>query len=203
MTTVTGTQSDDVLVGSSGDDFIFGFGGQDTLLGLDGTDVLVSDAGNDLLDGGSGADIMNGGGGNDTYVVDDAADQVIEAPSGARDGKVQTLTVEGVHLCCNTCVTVVKDVLAKVEGVTANTVAARQPTFTVSGNFEPKLLFERLNQAGLAGKVGAPGPATRPNWPSVKPAGNGNAPTTVPLVGFSISTRRSGKRPFSTKPWIE
>lgn len=86
----------------------------------------------------------------------------VEAPSGAPDGKVQTLTVSGVHLCCSKCVTVVEDVLAKVEGVTANTVAANTPSFTITGDFNAKIVFERLNAAGLAGKVSATPPATAP-----------------------------------------
>lgn len=85
----------------------------------------------------------------------------VEAPSGAPDGKVQTLTVSGVHLCCASCVTAVKDVLGKLEGVTGNTVAANAPAFNVTGNFDAKTLFERLNAAGLAGKVGT-APATQP-----------------------------------------
>jgi Ca2+-binding RTX toxin-like protein len=85
MATETGTPADDLLIGTNGDDFIFGFEGDDTLLGQEGTDVLVGDAGNDLLDGGAGADVMNGGAGDDTYRVDDAADQVVEAPSGGID----------------------------------------------------------------------------------------------------------------------
>lgn len=85
----------------------------------------------------------------------------VEAPTGAPTGKVEKLTVSGVHLCCGRCVTTVKDVLSKLDGVTGNTVAANAPTFEVTGNFDAKLLFERLNAAGLAGKVGT-APATQP-----------------------------------------
>src|SRR2546425_11498775 len=34
--------------------------------------------GNNVLDGGAGADLMQGGAGNDTYIVDNAGDVVIE-----------------------------------------------------------------------------------------------------------------------------
>ncbi|MGA7180532.1 MAG: calcium-binding protein [Thiobacillaceae bacterium] len=48
------------------------------LFGEGGNDRLVGGAGNDVIDGGTGADTMTGGSGNDIYVVDNAADQVIE-----------------------------------------------------------------------------------------------------------------------------
>ncbi len=46
--------------------------------GNDGNNALTGNDGNNILDGGEGADDMRGGKGNDTYVVDDAADKVIE-----------------------------------------------------------------------------------------------------------------------------
>jgi periplasmic mercuric ion binding protein len=84
----------------------------------------------------------------------------VEAPSGAKDGKAQqTVTVSGVHLCCTKCVTAVKGVLSKLEGVQGNTVVQRAPTFTVTGDFNARNMFDALNQAGLAGKVATPAPA--------------------------------------------
>jgi Ca2+-binding RTX toxin-like protein len=53
--------------------------------------VLTSGAGNDRLDGAAGADSMAGGGGNDDYVVDDAADVVIEAAGEGNDTVYTTL----------------------------------------------------------------------------------------------------------------
>ena len=38
-----------------------------------------------MLDGGAGADTMSGGAGNDTYVVDNTGDTVIEAPDDGTD----------------------------------------------------------------------------------------------------------------------
>jgi Ca2+-binding RTX toxin-like protein len=46
--------------------------------GLDGNDTLIGGAGNDWLNGGAGADIMKGGLGNDSYVVDNVNDVVVE-----------------------------------------------------------------------------------------------------------------------------
>jgi periplasmic mercuric ion binding protein len=83
----------------------------------------------------------------------------MEAPSGATDGKVEKLEVAGVHLCCNKCVTDVKAALKEVPGVTGDTVVQKATTFTVTGNFEPKALFQSLNNAGLAGRVATPAAA--------------------------------------------
>jgi Ca2+-binding RTX toxin-like protein len=49
------------------------------LKGFAGDDTLVGNGGNDTLDGGTGADRMTGGAGDDTYHVDSAADEVVEA----------------------------------------------------------------------------------------------------------------------------
>nr|WP_295374764.1 calcium-binding protein [uncultured Sphingosinicella sp.] len=58
------------IEGTSSNDTLFGFDDQnDELFGLDG---------NDVLDGRSGADRMVGGTGNETYVVDDQNDEVVE-----------------------------------------------------------------------------------------------------------------------------
>lgn len=74
--TGTGTDEANTITGTSGDD---------TLRGLGGSDVLQGNGGNDSLDGGTGADVMFGGAGNDRFLVDSAADQVIELPGAGTD----------------------------------------------------------------------------------------------------------------------
>ncbi len=59
--------------------------GADTLNGGAGNDTLSGGEGNDSLNGGPGADSMAGGAGNDDYFVDDASDQLFEAPDGGID----------------------------------------------------------------------------------------------------------------------
>jgi Ca2+-binding RTX toxin-like protein len=49
------------------------------LYGNIGVDHLIGGMGNDRLDGGLGADTLDGGDGNDTYIVDNAADVVIDS----------------------------------------------------------------------------------------------------------------------------
>lgn len=51
----------------------------DYLSGGDGRDQLFGQGGNDTLDGGTGIDWMDGGSGNDTYIVDETHDVVIDA----------------------------------------------------------------------------------------------------------------------------
>jgi Ca2+-binding RTX toxin-like protein len=53
--------------------------GDMTAIGNDLANTIVGSSGNNLIDGGAGADVMAGAGGDDTYVVDDAGDGVIEA----------------------------------------------------------------------------------------------------------------------------
>ena len=73
------TEAPDNFTGTAGADEIWGLGGDDTLFGLAGNDLIFGGLGNDFSDGGTGADEMwDSEGGDDTYVVDDAGDQVFE-----------------------------------------------------------------------------------------------------------------------------
>lgn len=80
-----GAGGNDRLVGLGGNDTLVGGPGNDTLQGGDGADLLQGDAGNDVLDGGRGPDVMRGGPGNDSYAVDFAFDQIVEAAGGGND----------------------------------------------------------------------------------------------------------------------
>jgi hypothetical protein len=80
----------------------------------------------------------------------------VNADTGAKDGKVQTLEVSGVHLCCNSCVTAMKGIISKVDGIKSDTVKSKATSFTLTGDFEPKLFVAEMQKAGLTGKVAAP-----------------------------------------------
>lgn len=82
---LSGDGGNDQIFGEAGADALFGGAGKDELAGMDGNDRLDGGEGADLLDGGAGADQMAGGAGDDTYVVDDAGDQLVEAPGEGVD----------------------------------------------------------------------------------------------------------------------
>ncbi|WP_418147726.1 VCBS domain-containing protein [Variovorax paradoxus] len=68
MTTITGSNGNDLLTGTAGSDTINSGNGDDSVSGGAGNDSLNGGAGNDTLDGGSGSDQLNGGSGADTLI---------------------------------------------------------------------------------------------------------------------------------------
>ena len=79
-----GTQIEN-LIGSAHDDTLTGNKADNNIYGGKGRDTIKGGLGNDYIDGGEGADIMRGEGGDDTYVVDDAGDEVIELADEGKD----------------------------------------------------------------------------------------------------------------------
>ena len=75
----------------------------------------------------------------------------IATDTGAKGKKVQTLKVEGVHLCCPKCATAVTEALKPVAGVKGNTATKGAKSFEVTGDFNDKEVFAALQKAGLAG----------------------------------------------------
>jgi copper chaperone CopZ len=107
--------------------------------------------------------------GPDTAAVQKAADALVKAgyfgessdarikissDTGAKGVKVQSLKVEGVHLCCPNCVKAVNAALKDVPGVTGNTAAKSAKSFMVTGNFNDADVFAALQKIGLTGKAG-------------------------------------------------
>ncbi|ATQ75211.1 hypothetical protein CR152_12300 [Massilia violaceinigra] len=79
------TKGNDFLAGYGKADNIHGAGGDDRIDGGDGADTLAGDTGNDTLDGGLGDDSASGGTGDDLYLVQSAADIVVELPGEGND----------------------------------------------------------------------------------------------------------------------
>jgi len=77
----------------------------------------------------------------------------LASATGAKGKKVQTLKLEGVHLCCGKCVTAVDDAVKSVSGVKEHTAKKNAPSFEVSGDFNDKEVVDALNKAGLTGKI--------------------------------------------------
>lgn len=76
----------------------------------------------------------------------------LNAETGAKNQKVQSIKIEGVHLCCGKCVKAVNEVLGTVPGVTGNTAAKGANSFEVTGDFNDKDVFDALQKAGLTGR---------------------------------------------------
>ena len=77
----------------------------------------------------------------------------MQSRAGAKGQKVQTLKVEGVHLCCAKCVKAVDKALTSVDGVKEHTATKGAKSFTVSGDFNDKEVFTALEKEGLSGKA--------------------------------------------------
>lgn len=77
----------------------------------------------------------------------------LNANTGATGKKVQSLKLEGVHLCCGQCVSAVDKAVRSVSGVKGHTAKKNAPSFEVTGDFNDKDVVDALHKAGLTGKV--------------------------------------------------
>jgi copper chaperone CopZ len=77
----------------------------------------------------------------------------ISSDTGAKDAKVTTMTITGLHLCCGKCVSAVHKTVGAVPGVTGDTAAKDAKSFDVTGNFNEKDVMDALQKEGLTGKV--------------------------------------------------
>jgi len=74
--------------------------------------------------------------------------------SRAKNEQVKSLTVAGVHLCCNGCVNAVEEALATVTGISETSITRKADSFEIKGDFNDAEVFAALNKAGFAGSVG-------------------------------------------------
>jgi len=73
--------------------------------------------------------------------------------SGAKPGKVKSLTVTGFHNSCPGCVRSFQEAIKDVAGVTGDTAKSKVSTCEVTGNFDAVALVDALNKAGFHVKV--------------------------------------------------
>ncbi len=78
----------------------------------------------------------------------------VSSQTGAKGQKVQSMKVEGVHLCCGKCVTAVDNAIKSVPGVKSQNAVKNAESFEVTGDFNDKEVFTALQKAGLTGNVG-------------------------------------------------
>jgi copper chaperone CopZ len=81
------------------------------------------------------------------------ASHKLEAETGAQNKTVQTMKIEGVHLCCPKCVKAVDKAVKSVPGVKEQTATKGAKSFDVTGDFNEKDVMKALQEAGLTGKV--------------------------------------------------
>jgi mercuric ion binding protein len=77
----------------------------------------------------------------------------VKDDSGAKAGKVKSLTLTGTHNCCRGCCVAIKKTVSGVKGVESDDAKPKGKTFTVTGNFDAAELVKALNKAGFHVKV--------------------------------------------------
>lgn len=77
----------------------------------------------------------------------------LDAGTGATGQNVQSLRIEGVHLCCGKCVKAVDRAVKSVPGAKEHNAVKGAKSFDVTGDFNDKDLFSALQKEGLTGKV--------------------------------------------------
>jgi len=77
----------------------------------------------------------------------------LDASTGATDQKVQTLHIEGAHLCCGKCVKAVDRAVKSVSGAKEHNAVKGAKAFDVTGDFNDKEMMAALQKEGLTGKV--------------------------------------------------
>jgi copper chaperone CopZ len=77
----------------------------------------------------------------------------VTADTGAKDAIVKSTAIEGVHLCCSSCVEQAKGALVAVPGVKSVEASTHQATIQVRGEFNEKAALDALLDVGFSGKA--------------------------------------------------
>jgi Ca2+-binding RTX toxin-like protein len=143
----------DMVDAGSGNDNVDGGDGADSLLGSAGNDTVLGGLGADTLDGGTGTDSTAGGPGDDTYVVDGAADLILEVAGEGTDtvlaGIAYTLAAELEALVLTGAAH------AGTGNATANTITGNTGDDTLAGAGGDDTLLGNAGNDSLDGGTGA------------------------------------------------
>jgi Ca2+-binding RTX toxin-like protein len=116
-----------------------------------GADVLTGTADDDTLDGGAGADKLSGGAGNDTYLIDNIGDVIVEAANAGIDQANVALAKAGLYLLAdnveNATVTAAAGVAVSLTGNALDNV--------LTGNGAANVLTGGAGDDTLDGAAGA------------------------------------------------
>jgi copper chaperone CopZ len=77
------------------------------------------------------------------------SDKVKFPPNNAPEANVKQLEIANIHNCCPGCVKSIKGALEGVKGVTKSTIEPKKATFMIEGDFSPKEVVEKLQEAGF------------------------------------------------------
>jgi Ca2+-binding RTX toxin-like protein len=116
---------------------------------------LFGNAAANVLNGMGGADAMKGGLGDDTYVVDDAADKVIEASGGGTDTVLSSLTFSLAGLYAENIVLTGNNAIGATGNSLANSLAGNLAANALSGGGGDDHLFGKGGNDSLQGGAGA------------------------------------------------
>jgi Ca2+-binding RTX toxin-like protein len=124
-----------------------------------GNDALGGGGGNDTLDGGAGIDTLTGGLGDDVYVVDVAADKVVEAAGEGMDSVSVAFTAAGTYVMTanveNASVTAAESIAANITGnELANILTGNAAANTLTGGAGDDTLDGGAGADKLAGGTG-------------------------------------------------
>ena len=140
-----GGGGNDTITGGTGADTLHGGTGNDVLNGAGGTDQLDGGIGNDTLDGGLGIDAMTGGSGDDLFILDMAADSVVENPTEGSDT---------VRLAYNVAVPTLIDLTSAYGGNVENVQVTGTGLFNLTGNASANALTGNGSNNILIGNAG-------------------------------------------------
>lgn len=77
------------------------------------------------------------------------SDKVKFPPNKAPEGNVKQLEIANIHNCCKGCSKSINEALSGVKGITSKEVEPKKATFIIEGDFSPKEVVEKLQEAGF------------------------------------------------------